>query len=384
MNVPHSSPRSTRCAEPAAAGPAQWGRGRRAVVRVHGLYAGGEPDRRPDDGDHAGEHRTPVEGEVLVVPCRRRSPRGADPPPRGRHGATPARVAPVHGTEVLGARPHRTAGSVRRDRCRRDGRRPPRCRGRRIRTERRGPPAARAVVRRPGRRGPGTPPGRRGDGPAVVGVSGPAGSRAGSGRRSRSARTGASGRRSQEQPPAGGAMTVHPLDGPTTALPATGSTTGLPATGSPVAVVGVGCRFPGGADSPAAYWRLLTEGRDAVGTVPEGRWERLVPLQRNERTRRTPGTPPTPDRHPCPCGQRHRARPRRPCPRARRHHTCTRPLPARNRQRRPDRRRPCGGSRQSRSPAWRHRARGRHPDTWVRGRRAWTRRPRARGRRPRW
>ncbi|MFC7511255.1 beta-ketoacyl synthase N-terminal-like domain-containing protein [Streptomyces thermocarboxydus] len=33
-------------------------------------------------------------------------------------------------------------------------------------------------------------------------------------------------------------------------------------------MVGVGCRFPGGADSPAAYWRLLTDGRDAVGTVP--------------------------------------------------------------------------------------------------------------------
>ncbi|WP_128374608.1 type I polyketide synthase [Streptomyces cavernae] len=42
--------------------------------------------------------------------------------------------------------------------------------------------------------------------------------------------------------------------------------------GSPVAVIGVGCRFPGGADSPEAYWRLLREGRDAVGTLPPGRW----------------------------------------------------------------------------------------------------------------
>ncbi|MEU4883159.1 type I polyketide synthase [Streptomyces althioticus] len=55
------------------------------------------------------------------------------------------------------------------------------------------------------------------------------------------------------------------------------ATTASPAAGAPVAVVGVGCRFPGGADSPAAYWQLLTEGRDAVGTVPEGRWERFVP-----------------------------------------------------------------------------------------------------------
>ncbi|MGY0020375.1 alpha/beta fold hydrolase [Streptomyces sp. YJ-C3] len=50
-----------------------------------------------------------------------------------------------------------------------------------------------------------------------------------------------------------------------------------PTSSSLVAVIGVGCRFPGGADSPTAYWRLLSEGRDAVGTVPEGRWEQFVP-----------------------------------------------------------------------------------------------------------
>lgn len=45
---------------------------------------------------------------------------------------------------------------------------------------------------------------------------------------------------------------------------------------TPVAVIGLGCRFPGGVRSPEAYWRLLTEGRDAVGTVPDGRWEPFV------------------------------------------------------------------------------------------------------------
>ena len=39
-----------------------------------------------------------------------------------------------------------------------------------------------------------------------------------------------------------------------------------------IAVVGIGCRFPGGADSPEAFWRVLVEGRDAVGGVPADRW----------------------------------------------------------------------------------------------------------------
>ncbi|WP_165975407.1 type I polyketide synthase, partial [Actinomadura rubrisoli] len=38
----------------------------------------------------------------------------------------------------------------------------------------------------------------------------------------------------------------------------------------PVAVVGVACRFPGGAD-PGAFWELLRRGGDAVGPVPPGR-----------------------------------------------------------------------------------------------------------------
>ncbi|MET8826314.1 SDR family NAD(P)-dependent oxidoreductase [Streptomyces sp. NPDC004610] len=43
-------------------------------------------------------------------------------------------------------------------------------------------------------------------------------------------------------------------------------------TGSdPVAVVGLGCRFPG-ADGPDAFWELLADGRDAIGTVPDDRF----------------------------------------------------------------------------------------------------------------
>ncbi len=40
----------------------------------------------------------------------------------------------------------------------------------------------------------------------------------------------------------------------------------------PIAIVGIGCRFPGAA-SPSAYWRLLCDGVDAIGTVPADRWD---------------------------------------------------------------------------------------------------------------
>ncbi|SDM29007.1 beta-ketoacyl synthase N-terminal-like domain-containing protein [Allokutzneria albata] len=41
----------------------------------------------------------------------------------------------------------------------------------------------------------------------------------------------------------------------------------------PLAVLGIGCRLPGGADSPSAYWRLLVEGHDAVTEIPADRWD---------------------------------------------------------------------------------------------------------------
>ncbi|MFF0728294.1 beta-ketoacyl synthase N-terminal-like domain-containing protein [Streptomyces sp. NPDC004134] len=40
----------------------------------------------------------------------------------------------------------------------------------------------------------------------------------------------------------------------------------------PIAVVGLGCRFPGGADGPERFWELLREGRDGVVDVPGDRW----------------------------------------------------------------------------------------------------------------
>jgi thioester reductase-like protein len=45
------------------------------------------------------------------------------------------------------------------------------------------------------------------------------------------------------------------------------------AQAQPIAIIGMGCRFPGGADSPQAFWRLLRDGVDAVGEVPGDRWD---------------------------------------------------------------------------------------------------------------
>ena len=41
----------------------------------------------------------------------------------------------------------------------------------------------------------------------------------------------------------------------------------------PIAVVGIGCRFPGGVTGPDSYWKLLESGTDAVTEVPADRWD---------------------------------------------------------------------------------------------------------------
>ncbi|MBN6544612.1 type I polyketide synthase, partial [Actinacidiphila bryophytorum] len=41
----------------------------------------------------------------------------------------------------------------------------------------------------------------------------------------------------------------------------------------PIAVVGVGCRFPGGVTDAASYWSMLLGGTDAVGEIPADRWD---------------------------------------------------------------------------------------------------------------
>ncbi|MFI6013452.1 3-oxoacyl-ACP reductase FabG [Streptomyces sp. NPDC051243] len=50
-----------------------------------------------------------------------------------------------------------------------------------------------------------------------------------------------------------------------------GSSPGAP-TLEPVAVVGAGCRFPGGVRGPEEFWQFLLDGGDGIRRVPEGRW----------------------------------------------------------------------------------------------------------------
>ena len=44
----------------------------------------------------------------------------------------------------------------------------------------------------------------------------------------------------------------------------------------PIAVVGMACRFPGGANDPASFWQLLRGAHDGTSEVPADRWDRAT------------------------------------------------------------------------------------------------------------
>ncbi|MFD9094446.1 SDR family NAD(P)-dependent oxidoreductase [Streptomyces collinus] len=63
----------------------------------------------------------------------------------------------------------------------------------------------------------------------------------------------------------GTSATVRQVPDPATASAATAD--------EPIAVVAMACRLPGGVTDPDGLWRLVAEGRDAVGPFPAGRWD---------------------------------------------------------------------------------------------------------------
>ncbi len=52
----------------------------------------------------------------------------------------------------------------------------------------------------------------------------------------------------------------------------------------PLAVIGMGCRFPGGVHDPEQFWGLLSEGVDAISEVPASRWDTQEFYDRNPAT----------------------------------------------------------------------------------------------------
>ncbi|PPK68488.1 type I polyketide synthase [Actinokineospora auranticolor] len=61
------------------------------------------------------------------------------------------------------------------------------------------------------------------------------------------------------------------LDGLLTGESAAVATATVAVVDDPIAIVGIGCRFPGGVTTPAEFWRLIADGVDAVGPFPHDR-----------------------------------------------------------------------------------------------------------------
>ncbi len=53
---------------------------------------------------------------------------------------------------------------------------------------------------------------------------------------------------------------------------------------SDIAIVGIGCRFGGGIDSPETFWDFVVDKRDAVVEIPADRWDYRRYYDRDKRT----------------------------------------------------------------------------------------------------
>ena len=69
-------------------------------------------------------------------------------------------------------------------------------------------------------------------------------------------------------------MSVVPLAGETSGLRQMSHDDADPHYPEGVAIVGIGCRYPGGIDGPEGFWSLLAAGKSAITEIPEGRWDR--------------------------------------------------------------------------------------------------------------
>jgi acyl transferase domain-containing protein/NAD(P)-dependent dehydrogenase (short-subunit alcohol dehydrogenase family)/phosphopantetheinyl transferase len=65
------------------------------------------------------------------------------------------------------------------------------------------------------------------------------------------------------------APTLAPAASAEAAEPPRGAAPSTPA----IAIVGIGCRFPGGSTGPEAYWQNIVAQRYAIGEVPKDRWD---------------------------------------------------------------------------------------------------------------
>ncbi|MFI9649567.1 type I polyketide synthase [Streptomyces sp. NPDC052040] len=69
-----------------------------------------------------------------------------------------------------------------------------------------------------------------------------------------------------------------------------------------IAVVGMGCRLPGGVRSPDAFWKVVSEGVDTIGEVPEDRFELRPPGGSSSGGSSSGGSPADGDDGPLPLG----------------------------------------------------------------------------------
>lgn len=56
-------------------------------------------------------------------------------------------------------------------------------------------------------------------------------------------------------------------------VPAAKPAAAVAESGDGVAIIGLGCRLPGGIDGPEAFWDVLRRGGDAIADIPDGRWD---------------------------------------------------------------------------------------------------------------